>query len=361
MRWPLLERRHMRKKGLLRYSLFFLLLLAGGSTVLAQDTAGENDRTQDMAEESSVNQAAGNFVTSLPLDPSYAEECSEQGKVETLNYTCHSYALEAVTGESDILIEKSMNVYLPYGYDESQEYDVLYLLHGTGGFEDYWIGDSSTGKVTCNVLDNMMEAGQSGHVIVVSPTYYSPTEEMGYRDLDPMELFDNEKDLYADQWPMYFWKELRNDIIPLVESTYSTYAGKDVSEASLQSSRDHRGFAGLSRGSKTTVNSGMMHCADLFSYIGSYSGAWADVEEFKDILESEEYKDYDFKYWYNGNGTEDFSLENHQEFLNEVLEEMPDRFSLDRNVAWVVFEGGGHAYNCWIADLYNSLLVFFKK
>ena len=191
MRRPLLERRHMKTKKLLRHSLFFLLLFAGGSTALAQDTAGENDLAQDLAEESSVDQAAGNLVTSLPLDPSYAEECSEQGTVETLNYTCHSYALEAVTGENNIMVEKSVNVYLPYGYDETEAYDILYLLHGTGGFEDYWIGDSSTGKVTCNVLDNMMEAGESGHVIVVSPTYYSPTEEMGYREFDPMELFDN--------------------------------------------------------------------------------------------------------------------------------------------------------------------------
>ena len=362
MRWPLLERRHMKTKKLLRHSLFFLLLFAGGSTVLAQDTAEESTVwEQDCAKESTVNPGVGGFITSLPLDPSYAEECKEQGTVETLTYTCHSYALEAVTGESNIMLEKSVNVYLPYGYDENQEYDILYLLHGTGGFEDYWIGDSSTGKVTCNMLDNMIEAGECEPVIVVSPTYYSPTEEMGYRKMDPMELFNNEKDPYADQWPMYFWKELRNDIIPLIESTYSTYAEKDVSEAKLQKTRDHRGFAGLSRGSKTTVNSGMMHCADLFAYIGSYSGAWADVEAFKEILESEEYRNCDFKYWYNGNGTEDFSLENHEEFLNEVLEKMPDRFSLDKNVAWVVFDGGGHAYNCWIADLYNSLLVFFKK
>lgn len=65
---------------------------------------------------------------------------------------------------------------------------------------------------------------------------------------------------------------------------------KNVSEENLQNTRDHRGFAGLSRGSKTTVNSGMMHCADLFAYIGSYSGAWADVEEFKKILNQENIK-----------------------------------------------------------------------
>ena len=156
-------------------------------------------------------------------DRFYAEECSEKGTVETLRYTCHSYALEAVTGESDIMVEKSMNVYLPYGYDDNKEYDVLYLLHGTGGFEDYWIGDSSTGRITCNVLDNMIQRKECKPVIVVSPTYYSPVVSMGYRDMEPTELFDTEKDPYADQWPMYFWKELRNDIIPLVESEYSTY------------------------------------------------------------------------------------------------------------------------------------------
>ena len=138
MRWPLLERRHMKTKKLLRYSLFFLLLFAGESTVLAQDTVEEiNAWEQDCAEESTINPGTEGFVTSLPLDPSYAEACKEQGTVETLTYTSHSYALEAVTGESNIMLEKSVNVYLPYGYDENQEYDILYLLHGTGGFEDY--------------------------------------------------------------------------------------------------------------------------------------------------------------------------------------------------------------------------------
>lgn len=56
MRWPLLERRHMKTKKLLRHSLFFLLLFAGGSTVLAQDTKEESTVwEQDCAKESTVN------------------------------------------------------------------------------------------------------------------------------------------------------------------------------------------------------------------------------------------------------------------------------------------------------------------
>ena len=83
MRRPLLERRHMKTKKLLRHSLFFLLLFAGGSTALAQDTAEKSTVwEQDCAEESTVNPGAGGFITSLPLDPSYAEECKEQG-IET--------------------------------------------------------------------------------------------------------------------------------------------------------------------------------------------------------------------------------------------------------------------------------------
>lgn len=301
------------------------------------------------------------FIKRLPIAQKYVVECEQKGTIETLSYNCHSYTLEAVTGEKDIMVDKSLCVYLPYGYDGSQQYDILYLMHGTGDFENYWIGeDSKMGGSTRNMLDNMIAAGTSKPVIIVTPTYYSPTEEMGFRDMTTDELFDAANDPYADEWPVYFWQELRNDIIPLVESTYSTYAGGDTSVENLQATRDHRGFAGLSRGSMTTVNSGMMHCADLFAYIGSYSGVWADFDEFKSILESDEYKDYDFKYWYNGNGSADFSLENHETFLKRALEEMPERFADGENVAWIVFKGGAHAYNCWLIDLYNSLLVFFK-
>jgi enterochelin esterase-like enzyme len=40
---------------------------------------------------------------------------------------------------------------------------------------------------------------------------------------------------------------------------------------------------------------------------------------------------------------------------------MPDRFVDGENFAWISFKGGAHAYNCWLPDLYNSLLVFFTK
>lgn len=300
------------------------------------------------------------FVTKLRKSESlYAEASPTPGTVERLDYTCHSYTIEAVDGQADVMVDKSLYVYLPNGYDASKRYDIIYLMHGTGEDEGYWLTSDGTNKgtSTCNLLDSMHDQGLFGDVIIVTPCYYSIPEGMDINT--SMNGEGKDEDPYANQWPMYFWQEIRNDIVPLVEATYPTYAGGDTSEESIIASRDHRAFAGLSRGSMTSVNSAMMHCLDYFSYIGSYSGIWADFDEFKSILEGE-FAGYDVKFWYNANGTADFSLENHEEFMKRALEEMSDRFEDGRNYAWVNFEGGTHSYNCWILDLYNSLLCFFK-
>lgn len=313
------------------------------------------------------------FIKKIPMKPKYTEEVEHKGTVEKLTYTTHSYALEAVASgnferaaddndttpevdaaalcgdQTEFMMEKSLYVYLPYGYDPGQKYDVVYALHGTDAQEDYWIGDNNMGLTTRKLLDRMIDLGECKPVIVVTPTYYSIPG-------DKAEFFPDlwEGDSLANVWPMYFWQEMRNEIIPLIDSTYSTY-GNDAD------ARDHRAFAGLSRGSMTTVNSIMMHCLDQFAWFGTFSGIWCDFDSFKATLESDEYKDLDIKFWYNGNGSADFSLENHEAFRDRVLSEMSDRFVDGENFAWVSFKGGAHAYNCWLPDLYNSLLVFFNK
>ncbi len=35
--------------------------------------------------------------------------------------------------------KKTAYVYLPYGYSEEKEYNILYLMHGTGDDEKYWL------------------------------------------------------------------------------------------------------------------------------------------------------------------------------------------------------------------------------
>lgn len=286
------------------------------------------------------------LLSSLKSFETICRSREAQGRVEKLTYSAHSYVWEEAHPGTEVMVEKALYTWLPADYDPARTYDVLYLMHGTGheGAE-YWLTDADDchGTQTHGLLDGMVEDGMVEDVIVVTPSYYSFPE--GEEPADALTY--HQGDEHADDWPRLFWRELRETIVPLIDATYPT-----------NSARDHRAFAGLSRGSMTSVNSAMMHCLDLFGWIGSFSGVWADFDEFKSALEGE-YADCPVRYWYNGNGSKDFSLENHEEFKDNVLGQMPDRFVDGQNYAWINLPGGTHDYDCWAIDLYNSLLAFF--
>ena len=225
--------------------------------------------------------------------------------------------------------------------------------------EYYWLNDEAVyentkamGKTTKAVIDNMVAEGKMEPTIFVASTYET-------KDKNGNRLTEGDMSGYA--------QEFRNIIVPLVESTYSTYCAGDVSEENLIATRDHRGFAGFSMGSRCTVDGILMHDLDLVAWYGAYSGPDASLgggggvsaEDVKAVMESFG-PEMDIKYIYNGDGTADFALEGHQTFAYGLLEVMPESFQDGRNWCWVCFKGGSHAYNCWIVDLYNSMLVFFK-
>jgi hypothetical protein len=359
-------------------SLALLLTACGGngSTSAGNDAENSSNPTQSDAAASATTEYQWDFQKKNAAIDDLKTPCDQQGTVVSLEYDTPAYAVNDLLG-ADETLHKTMKIYLPYGYDESQQYNVLYLLHGTTGendgpMEGFWL--EQWGDYTLPVLDNMIAQGLCDPVIVVCPNYYSPVEGYTLTDEDAKALSEKLNDSYIwsetaedggevdnvqNIWPVYFGQELRNNIIPAVEAAYSTYAGGDVSEESLIASRDHRAFAGLSRGSMTVVRAGLMSNADLFAYYGDFSGIWAEFDQFKAALEGD-FKDYDIKFWYNGNGKGDFALENHQAFKEQVLSEMSDRFVDGENYAWVVIKDGAHMYNSWVVDLYNSLLVFFQ-
>jgi hypothetical protein len=348
-----------------------------GSSKTEQETLADNSAQSSTSEV----EAEPNYVpeyTTVDYDTPflYAPEsetitaleqpCTQQGTVVTLDYECPAYAVNEILGV-DQTISKSVTVYLPYGYDESQQYDVLYLLHGTGGDNTYWLQGKKTGEPTCNVLDNMIQQGLCKPTIVVTPNFYSAVKGSEYKLSDETVVAYGQQinDSYLlcanDAWTQFFKYELRNDIMPLVESTYSTYAGGDTSEEGLTASRTHRAIAGLSRGAMTVARAGLMGNLDYFAYFGSFSGVWAEFDQFADDLDSSDYVGYPVLYWYNGNGTEDFSAENHIDFWNQVKEQMGSRFVDGENLCMVVKDGASHSYENWITDLYNAMLVFFTK
>ena len=90
----------------------------------------------------------------------------QQGTIEALEYDCPAYAFNAILGTNET-IHKKLYVYLPYGYDAAQQYNVLYLMHGGGDNQEYWLGKDKEltggrpgfGETTQNVLDNMIAEG----------------------------------------------------------------------------------------------------------------------------------------------------------------------------------------------------------
>ena len=305
------------------------------------------------------------FIKKIPMKAKYTEARENRGTVEKITYTCHSYAEEAENPGTEKMVEKDLYVYLPFGYNPELEYNVLYLMHGAGEDERYWLSEERMGKPTCAVLDYMMDKGEMEPTIVVASTVNigrepgSEAVSHQYSDLGNAEQYTEvpENPTRATNLSVYP-NELRNDIIPLIETRYSTFAKGDVSDSGLKASRDHRAFSGFSMGSITTENV-MKDCLDIISYYGNYS-AGSDNEDFFAAMASEEFKDLSISFWYHGEGSADFALEGHKQFCAAILERMSDRVTDGVNYAYVEFKGGTHAYNCWLPHMYNCLKVFFK-
>ena len=110
------------------------------------------------------------------------QPCDEQGTVVELEYDTPAYAVNDLLGLDETL-HKKVEVYLPYGYDETKQYNILYLLHGTEGetdgpMEEFWL--KQWGDTTLPVLDNMIKQGLCEPLIVVTPTYYSRVEDSSW-------------------------------------------------------------------------------------------------------------------------------------------------------------------------------------
>lgn len=265
--------------------------------------------------------------------PSMFEQAAdEQGTVEPVEYTTRAYA----TDEREVT--KSAYVYLPYGYDESQRYDILYLMHGTGDDEAYWLVDHPENKT---MVDRMIELGVIEPMIIVTPTFY--VEDDCADDLD--------------QLAYSFKDELRNDLMPAVESRYSTYA-ETADDAGFEASRDHRAFAGLSRGAVTTLHSALCGSLDWFSWFGTFSGSRTSAEYFRETIQSDEFAEYPINYLYVTSGTFDFALPRQIRDYDALLDVEP-RLEEGVNTEFDIFPMRYHSAGNWHLALYDFLPRIF--
>ncbi len=249
----------------------------------------------------------------------YTKLAEQRGTIEKFVYEAHDYF-----GDNS-LYEKTAFVYLPYGYDPAQTYDLLILCHGIGGSEYEWgmTGEESRLK---RIMDNLIDSGEIKPFIVVTPNGRAGKSE----DHSSFYRFD---------------EELRNDLLPALAERYAV----DIHD------RSRCAMAGLSMGGMQTINIGLCECLDIISAFGAFSAAPTSYTSAVIAAKLAAFPEEPIRYFYNICGTEDSIAYDSASKAAKQITQYTDRLNGD-NFCWQERKGG-HDFNIWNLGLYNFLKI----
>lgn len=234
-------------------------------------------------------------------------------------------ALAMVTYQSKTVgTQRTMQVYTPPGYTREKHYPVLYLLHGIGGDQNEW---QRFARVDV-LLDNLIAAKKAVPMIVVMPNGRAQKNDKA------------EGDVFASA-PAFavFEKDLLDDVIPAIESRYST-----VKKA------EGRALAGLSMGGGQTFNFGLGHL-DTFAWLGAFSAA-PNTKQPAELIPDPAKAKKQLKYFLITCGNQDGLMrisQNMHQFLKE--NDVPHVWHVD---------GHGHDATHWSHSLYHFSQQIFR-
>ncbi len=317
----------------------------------AEDVASKFGNYHPAMKEYVYHSAEEKIISNQNVPDSYREPATMQGKLQYEDYNTFDY-----NGDMRPM-QKYLVVYTPFGYAPDKEYDILYVTHGHTGGATTWIGSPTDPHNMKNVLDHLMENGEVRPMIVVSVTYYDDNKDEETSDYD-MEILNS------------FGKELRNDIIPFVESKYSTYA-KSTDPEGLKASRDHRIMGGFSMGGVTTCMQ-MCESMDYFRFYMPVSGslywttdAYSNRKNFdagakmENAIKAQGYGKDDF-FVYTSTGTVDFAKTT-VEMQFEDVNDHPSMFKVGLpgeegvNYCYGLGQNEGHNAHGRETAVYNAL------
>ena len=313
-------------------------------------SGGNSGETPSVPEIPSVTPSEPNFdqtkfpaeLTEIPTE--YFRPTERQGKLRDLYYDTY----ESFSYESKMqTIEKHAIVYLPYDYDETKKYNVVYLMHGGWSNENSTLGTPSSPSGFKNVIDNAIGNGVFAPLIVVCPTYNNTSGQ------------DSADFSLALRLTRNFHNELINDLIPAVESTFSTYA-EGTPESELKAARDHRAFGGFSMGSVTTWRT-FEYALDYFRYFIPMScGTSLDDEEIWRAADGRNQNDYFVMMMV---GTSDFSYSYDTARVQNMLSSgyfTEQTENTDGNFIFRVKNGYSHNGTAANEYTYNALSYLWK-
>lgn len=335
-------------KELFSVALLFSCLTAcskDGATAYASSIPENTDLLDNGGSSPTAYPQLINRTTAYPA--SYATVAERRGTVEELTYNTRDY----VNGNEAAERTNNAYVYLPYGYTLERKYNILYLVHGHYGDASTFL--SIENGLLRNVLDHMIAQGDIDPMIVVTPTYNYGSPTANYVDAGP----------YCRALP----EELHRDLIPLVESRYSTYATATDDEG-IAASRDHRAIGGFSMGGVTTWFAFDERMSDYRFFLpfsgdcwslGSFQGQnnpTATTNYLVRRIDEQGFTPHDFYIWAAA-GTSDSA---YGEILSQVrgMSARSDVFPLS-NLTFHEKAGARHEYAPMVEYLYNALPFLF--
>lgn len=294
-----------------------------------------------------------NFMELLPKEYFSDVPDGQKGNIDKVEYDTYDYYLYQTQDIAESQWEKETKtcyVYTPAGYEESEKYDVYFLLHRKNYTETYWF--------TSTVDDDQeRELGEGDFVylldyaiangLIEPAIFVSCTAKIGEAgDEEPEHQMAN------------FGYELNNDLIPAIDAKYSTYA-----------SREHRALGGASRGGLLVWGAMPVALSEVAHFAPICNGCVhtiypdeqeAEADRLCDAMSTPENAQYDISYLFTFAGDCDTNKLRVYSTYDEVLRKMPDRLVWGENTYYGKPQYGTHSNKYFYLGVYESMQLFFK-
>ena len=247
-------------------------------------------------------------------------------------------------------ISKDVLVYLPYGYDPGEQYDVLILLHCAWADHRFWLEQERNYGTEAQpvpvavptLLDRLIEEGYCRPLIVISPCVY---------------LYDRQPATAGTGYDYtQFAQEFGQDFLPWVAENYATHA-KDSSTEALRAAREHFGVLGASFGAYAVYACVIGDNFDLTAWSTFCGGGEVDPNYLTDAWMQRGTQDLPLRMLYICEGEYDDREAPERSYL--WLVNAGGMFSED-NVRFTLVKGWGHEDHSYLVGLYNTLQMFFR-
>jgi enterochelin esterase family protein len=159
-------------------------------------------------------------------------------------------------------VSRTVWVYTPPSYDKGKDFPVLYLLHGAGDVESGW---TMIGRANI-ILDNLIADGKAKPMVIVMPlghtiqSWWTGPAENAQTPGVAAAAGSAGRGAQTGELQL-FGKDLLDDVMPLVESTFK-----------VSRKVDDRAIGGLSMGGGQTMNVAFNR-PELFRYVVMMSPA----------------------------------------------------------------------------------------